>query len=324
MATRPTRVTSVCDAGTRNQPHVNTPSLPVIWHEAYEVDIGPHVFPTRKYRLVRDRLVHEGIVGHENIRRPNPATVDEIGLVHSASYLRKVTANDLSAQERMTLEVPPSAALREAMWLCTGGSILAGELALDRGLAVHLGGGFHHAFSGHGEGFCLVNDVAIAIRVLTDRQVIRRAAVIDLDVHHGNGTAAIFANEPDVFTFSMHQENNYPARKPPSDLDIGLRDGTGDDEYLSAVEHHVPKILDSHRPDLVFYLAGADPYEHDQLGGLGLTLSGLRRRDRLVFDALTSAGVPGAVTLAGGYAVNQDDTVEIHCGTVREAVSHAG
>jgi len=245
------------------------------------MDIGPHVFPTQKYRLVRDRLLHEGTIGHETIRRPDPATEHEIGLVHSAGYLRKVTANDLSAQERMTLEVPLSAALREAMWLCTGGSILTGELALDRGLAVHLGGGFHHAFSEHGEGFCLVNDVAIAIRVLTDRQVIRRAAVIDLDVHHGNGTAAIFANEPDVFTFSMHQEHNYPAQKPPSDLDIGLADGIGDDEYLSAVEHHVPKILENHRPDLVFYLAGADPYEHDQLGGLGLTLSGLRRRDRL-------------------------------------------
>ena len=304
---------------------MNTPSLPVVWHEAYEMDIGPHVFPTQKYRLVRDRLLHEGTIGHENIRRPDPATEHEIGLVHSAGYLRKVTANDLSAQERMTLEVPLSAALREAMWLCTGGSILTGELALDRGgLAVHLGGGFHHAFSEHGEGFCLVNDVAIAIRVLTDRQVIRRAAVIDLDVHHGNGTAAIFANEPDVFTFSMHQENNYPAQKPPSDLDIGLADGIGDDEYLSAVEHHVPKILENHRPDLVFYLAGADPYEHDQLGGLGLTLSGLRRRDRLVFDALTSAGVPGAVCLAGGYALHPDDTVEIHCGTVREAAKQAG
>ncbi len=321
MATPPTRVTSVCHTDTLDQPHVNTPSLPVVWHEAYEMDIGPHVFPTQKYRLVRDRLLHEGTIAHENIRRPDPATDDEIGLVHSAGYLRKITAHDLSAQERMTLEVPLSAGLREAMWLCTGGSILTGELALDRGLAVHLGGGFHHAFSEHGEGFCLVNDVAIAIRVLTARQKIRRAAIIDLDVHHGNGTAAIFANEPEVFTFSMHQENNYPARKPPSDLDIGLADGTGDDEYLSAVEHHIPKILDSHRPDLVFYLAGADPYEHDQLGGLGLTVDGLRRRDRLVFDALTSAGVPGAVTLAGGYAVNRDDTVEIHCGTVREAAS---
>ena len=166
--------------------------------------------------------------------------------------------------------------------------------------------------------------MAIAIRVLTDRHVIRRAAVIDLDVHHGNGTAAIFANEPDVFTFSMHQEHNYPAQKPPSDLDIGLADGIGDDEYLSAVEHHVPKILENHRPDLVFYLAGADPYEHDQLGGLGLTLSGLRRRDRLVFDALANAGVPGAVSLAGGYALHPDDTVEIHCGTVREAAKQAG
>ncbi len=303
---------------------MNTSSLPVVWHEAYEMDIGPHVFPTRKYRLVRDRLVHEGTIGHTNIRRPAPATDDDIGLVHSAGYLRKISANDLSAQERMTLEVPLSAALREGMWLCTGGSMLTGELALDNGLAVHLGGGFHHAFCDHGEGFCLINDVAIAIRVLTARQKIRRAAVIDLDVHHGNGTAAIFADEPDVFTFSMHQEHNYPAWKPPSDLDIGLADGTGDDEYLSAVEHHLPAIIDIHRPDLVFYLAGADPYEHDQLGGLGLTLSGLRQRDRLVFDALTRAGVPGAVTLAGGYAVNQDDTLEIHCGTVREAASQAG
>ena len=187
------------------------------------------------------------------------------------------------------------------------------------GIAVHLGGGFHHAFPDHGEGFCLINDVAIAIRVLQREGVIRRAMVVDLDVHHGNGTAATFQSDPDVFTFSMHQERNYPAWKPPSDVDIGLEDGTGDTEYLSLLERHLPDLVARHRPDLVFYLAGADPYQFDQLGGLGLTLEGLRRRDALVFERATRAGVAVAVCLAGGYAVRTDDTVAIHCNTVRAA-----
>ena len=294
-------------------------SLPVVWHEAYEVDIGPHVFPTTKYRLVRDRLLAEGTIEIRDILRPEPAADDAVALVHTTEYVQKMKTGALTLEEQLVLEVPFSPALREAAWLCAGGSILAGRLALERGIAVHLGGGFHHAFPDHGEGFCLINDVAIAVRALAQEGAIRRAVVIDCDVHHGNGTAAIFARDPTVFTFSIHQEHNYPAWKPPSDLDVGLEDGTGDAEYLGVLETHVPSIVARHRPDLACYLAGADPYEQDQLGGLGLTLEGLRRRDELVFELLGRAGVPVAVALAGGYARRLADTVEIHCGTVRAA-----
>lgn len=294
-------------------------SLRVVWHERYEVDIGPHVFPTAKYRLVRERLLEEGTIRPEDVIRSEPATDDQIRLVHTAAYVEKINNDSFTLQERALLEVPFSPALREASWLCAGGSILAGRQALEHGVAVHLGGGFHHAFPDHGEGFCLINDVAVAIEVLRHEGAVRKALVVDLDVHHGNGTAAIFAKEPDVFSFSMHQQNNYPAWKPRSDLDVGLRDRTGDDEYLALLERHLAEILERHRPELTFYVAGADPYEEDQLGGLALTLEGLRARDRAVFELCRKAGSPVAVAFAGGYAAHSADTVEIHCGTVREA-----
>ena len=292
--------------------------IPIVWHPGYEVDIGPHVYPTRKYRLVRDRLLAEGTIAEGDVVEPAPASDDQVALVHTPDYVRKIKTGTLSRDEQMLLEVPFSPALREAAWLCAGGSMLAGRLARERRIAVHLGGGFHHAFPDHGEGFCLINDVAIAIRALQGEGGVRRAAVIDLDVHHGNGTAAIFRGDSDVFTFSMHQERNYPASKPPSDLDIGLEDGTGDAEYLALLEQHLSEVL-ARMPDLVFYLAGADPYRFDQLGGLGLTVDGLRRRDELVFEHAWGAGAAVAVCLAGGYALSADDTVEIHCNTVRAA-----
>lgn len=293
--------------------------IPIVFHERYEVDIGPHVFPTAKYRLVRDRLLADGTITPADLLRPEPATDDQVALVHTPEYIAKIRSGRFTLHELFVLEVPFSPALREASWLCAGGSILAARRALERGCAVHLGGGFHHAFPDHGEGFCLVHDVAIAIRVLQRAGAIERAAVIDCDVHHGNATAAIFADDPDVFTFSIHQERNYPGWKPPGDLDLGLEDGAGDDEYLALLEDHLPRIVERHRPDLAFYLAGADPYREDQLGGLGLTLDGLRRRDELVFEHLARAGVPVAVALAGGYARRVDDTVEIHANTVRAA-----
>lgn len=293
--------------------------LPVVHHEDYEIDIGAHVFPTRKYRLVRNRLLDEGTVTENQIRKPEPVTDEDVALVHTPEYVDKINNDTLSVPEQMLLEVPFSRELRDGMWLCAGGSLLAGQLALEHGVSVHLGGGFHHASPDHGEGFCLINDVAVALEMLRRDGAIGRATVVDLDVHHGNGTAAIFAHEPEVFTFSMHQQNNYPAWKPPSDLDLGLEDRTDDATYLAALGHHLPRILERHRPDLVFYLAGADPYQQDQLGGLGLTLDGLRRRDELVFHSCAEASVPVAVALAGGYAIPPDDTVEIHCNTVREA-----
>ncbi|KPJ92965.1 MAG: hypothetical protein AMS18_06320 [Gemmatimonas sp. SG8_17] len=293
--------------------------LAVIWHPAYQVDIGPHVFPTQKYGLIRNHLLDEHVLEPANFVTAEPASDTQVGLVHTEDFIRKIKTGDLSRYEEMVLEVPFSTELREAMWLCAGGSIATAKRALELGIAAHLGGGFHHAFPDHGEGFCLINDVAIAIRALQHEGAINRAAVIDCDAHHGNGTAAIFDNEPAVFTFSMHQERNYPAWKPPSDLDLGLADGTGDEQYLSLLGRHLPEVIQRHRPELVFYLAGADPYQQDQLGGLSLTIEGLRLRDRLVFDTCGSSGVPVALTLAGGYAMRHDDTVRIHCNSVREA-----
>jgi acetoin utilization deacetylase AcuC-like enzyme len=290
----------------------------VIHHPAYEVDIGAHVFPTRKYRLVREWLLAARIVREDTFVIPEPVTDPDVRLVHTAEYVAKIREGRLSAMERLTLEVPFSGALVDSMWLCAGGTLRTVQAALRDGAAVHLGGGFHHAFPDHGEGFCLIHDVAIAIRMLQREGAIRRALVVDLDVHHGNGTAAIFRGDDTVFTFSMHQQNNYPAWKPPGDLDLGLPDETGDHDYLTLLERHLPVILDRHAPDLVIYLAGADPYERDQLGGLALSIDGLRRRDAYVLETARSRGLPVAVTLAGGYAANERDTVEIHVNTVRE------
>ena len=294
-------------------------SIPVVWHEAYEVDIGPHVFPTAKYRLVRDRLLAEGTIRAEDVRRPEEATDAEVRLVHTPEYVDKIRAGSLSAHEQMVLEVPFSPSLRKASWLCAGGSVLTARLAGEHGIAVHLGGGFHHAFPDHGEGFCLIHDVAIAVRVLQRDRRVRKALIVDLDVHHGNGTAVIFAGDPDVFTFSMHQQSNYPAWKPRSALDVGLRDGAGDDEYHRLLATHLADLVEAHRPDLAWYLAGADPYEMDQLGGLALTRDGLRRRDEIVFELCRKSGIPVAAAFAGGYAAREADTVEIHCETVRAA-----
>ena len=198
-----------------------------------------------------------------------------------------------------------------------GGTILSAERALDAGVSIHLGGGFHHAFADHGEGFCMFNDVAVALRRLQHDSRVRRAAVVDCDVHHGNGTAMIFAGDAGVFTFSIHQQHNYPSWKPPSDLDIGLPDGTRDDAYLGKLDEGLHAVF-RHRPEVVAYVAGADPFKEDQLGGLSLTKEGLRRRDRMVFDACRNAGTPVFVTLAGGYARRVEDTVDIHLATIEE------
>lgn len=290
-----------------------------VWSPAYEVDIGPHVFPTAKYRLVRGRLLDEGVLDEQEILTPRPADRRAVARIHTAGYLRKIREDDFSLRERRMLEVPFSPELHDAMELCCGGTILVGETALAEAVCVHLGGGFHHAFPDHGEGFCLFNDVAVATADLRARGRVQRIAVVDLDVHHGNGTAAVFADEPSVFTFSMHQERNYPTVKPAGDLDLGLENGVDDERYLELLAEHLPLVLDDHAPDLVFYLAGADPYRRDQLGGLGLSLEGLRRRDLLVLGECVSRGIPVAVTLAGGYAFRREDTVEIHCNTVRAA-----
>ncbi|MBW3534965.1 MAG: histone deacetylase [Gemmatimonadetes bacterium] len=296
-------------------------ALRVVWSPRYEVDIGAHVFPTAKYRLVRDRLVEAGVVGPDAFVEPEPAPDADLLRVHTSGYLRTIADDAFTPGERARLEVPFTPALADAMRLCCGGTVLACRLALEDGVACHLGGGFHHAFAGHGEGFCLFNDVAVAAAALLDEPAVARVAVVDLDVHHGNGTAAMFAAEERVFTFSMHDEANYPAVKPPSDLDVGLARGTGDEAYLARLDAALPEVLDGFRPDLVLYLAGADPYRQDQLGGLSLTMGGLRRRDRMVLRGCRERGIPVATVPAGGYAVRTGDTVAVHAATVEEAVA---
>ena len=292
----------------------------VIWSPTYEVDLGPHVFVTAKYRLARERLLADGTLSEGDFVLPVAATREQLAGAHTERFLSVVETGSLSMNERMLLEVPLTAELREAMVLSCGGTLLTARSALDDGVAVHLGGGFHHAHAGHGEGFCLYNDVAVAARALLAEHALERVAVIDLDVHQGNGTAAIFADHDDVFTFSMHQQNNYPFLKPPSDLDLGLEDGAGDDEYMGLLERSLDTVLSDPAPDLILYLAGADPYVEDQLGGLSLTRAGLRQRDRAVLQAAGERSIPIAVLMAGGYAHELEDTVSIHAATIEEAV----
>ncbi len=294
----------------------------IVHADGASLDLGRHVFPTAKYGLVFAELLARGIAGREQFVPAAPASWDDLALVHTPRWLDRLRRFDLTLQEIARLELPATADTVEGFRLMCGGTVAAARLALDAGLAVTLGGGLHHAFPDHGEGFCMFNDVAVAIRVLQREGRIRRAAVVDLDVHHGNGTAAIFAGDADVFTLSVHQWNNYPAEKPASSLDVHLRDGTGDAEYLERVREALPPVV-AHRPDLAVYLAGADPYHDDQLGGLSLSKAALRVRDRAVLGALRAAGIPVVVTLAGGYARRTEDTVAIHVATVEEAAACA-
>jgi len=293
----------------------------LIYSDGYDLNLGEHVFPSAKYRLIRKNLLETQLAGEADFLEPQPADDADILLVHTADWVQKLKTGELEPWEVSRMEIPYSPELVRAVWLATGGSILAGRRALADGVAVNIGGGFHHAFPSHGEGFCAIHDVAVAIRKLQSDGAIARAMTVDLDVHHGNGTAAIFARDASVFTFSMHQENNYPFEKPPSDLDVNLPDGCADELYLSLLRENLRQALPAFRPDLIYYLAGADPYREDQLGGLALTLEGLRERDRTVFTMAREHNVPVAVTLAGGYARNVEDTIAIHVGTVREAAS---
>ncbi|MCL4813642.1 MAG: histone deacetylase [Vicinamibacteraceae bacterium] len=290
----------------------------IAYSPRYHVDLGAHVFRVEKYRRVVEELRARGIATDETLVEPPPASWEELEFVHTAAYLAKLRNGTLTTSEVAQLELPWSADGVEAFRMMTGGTILAARMALEDGLAAQVGGGLHHAFPGHGEGFCMFNDVAVATRVLRREARVRRVVVLDCDVHQGNGTAAIFAGDPDVFTISMHQTHNYPAEKPPSRLDIELDDGTGDEEYLARLETALAAAI-AHQPDLAFYLAGADPYFEDQLGGLALTRDGLRARDARVLSRLRRQGVPTVVALAGGYAHRLEDTVAIHVATLEEA-----
>jgi acetoin utilization deacetylase AcuC-like enzyme len=321
----------------------------LIYSDGYYLPIGDHVFPAEKYQRIHDRLLETGVAVADDFLKPEPATDQDILLVHKPEYVQKLKTGTLSPREEMEMEVPYSRDLVQAFWLAAGGSILAARQALTDGIGISIGGGFHHAFPDHGEGFCVIHDVAVAIRRLQRDDSIRTAMTVDCDVHQGNGTAAIFAgtrtasallpsagastldasslssalpgkmrgtHAGEVFTISLHQHNNYPLWKPPSSIDVDLPDGVGDDNYLAWLDNALSSALRQFEPDLLCYLAGADPYCEDQLGGLSLTIGGLKQRDELVFRVARARGIPVMVTFAGGYAKNVEDTVTIHCNTV--------
>jgi acetoin utilization deacetylase AcuC-like enzyme len=310
----------------------------LVYSDDYYLPIGAHVFPAAKYRLVHARLLKDGIAAKSDFVEPEPASDEDILLVHTPEYVSKLKNGTLSPVEEAQMEVPYSPELVRAFWLAAGGSIKAAELALENGVAFNIGGGFHHAFPDHGEGFCVIHDVAVAIRRMQKDGKIKRAMTVDCDVHHGNGTAAIFGGsrgasplpsksyhrdaetpritETDVFTISLHQANNYPAWKPPSSIDVNLPDRTGDAQYLQWLDNALSSGLRQFQPELLCYIAGADPYKEDQLGGLSLTIEGLKKRDEMVFRVAKARGIPVMVTYAGGYARNVEDTVTIHCNTV--------
>jgi acetoin utilization deacetylase AcuC-like enzyme len=291
----------------------------VCYTPRYYADIGEgHVFPIRKFELVRDRLLAEGTLAPAEVYEPREAPVADVLLVHTDDYVTRLRAGSLTPREVRRLGLPWSKALVRRSFLATAGTCAAARFALEGGVGANLAGGTHHAFPDHGEGFCVLNDVAVAVRVLQRDGRARRFAVVDLDVHQGNGTAHIFEGDESVFTFSMHGAKNYPLFKLRSSLDVELADGTADDEYLDALVRHLPKVFE-HRPDLVFYLGGADPYVGDKLGRLALTFAGLRERDETVLRECRRRGVPVATVMSGGYAANVEDTVEIHCNTVRAA-----
>jgi acetoin utilization deacetylase AcuC-like enzyme len=322
----------------------------LIYSPDYFLPIGTHVFPAEKYRRIHDQLMDTAVAEPFDFVTPDLASDQDILLVHTPQYVHKLKTGTLSPSEEMQMEIPYSPKLVRAFWMAAGGSILAAEDALRDRVGFNIGGGFHHAFSDHGEGFCMIHDVAVAIRRMQKDGKIRTAMTVDCDVHHGNGTAAIFAgtrtpSDPlpstsaptvnsaagglsanpgkmrhahagDVFTISLHQHNNYPAWKPHSSIDVDLPDGVGDDDYLAWLDNALSSGLRQFEPDLICYIAGADPYREDQLGGLALSLEGLKRRDELVFRVARARNIPVMVTYAGGYARKLEDTVTIHCNTV--------
>ena len=296
----------------------------VFYSDRYAIPLGPtHPFPMAKYRLTKDRLLAEGTITQWHLTEPPLASDEDILLVHEPSYWLRCVRGELTSLEVRRIGFPWSEGLVRRSRASVQGTILASWSALKHGIASNLAGGTHHAYPDHGEGYCVLNDIAIAIRVLQRDRAVKRCAVIDCDVHQGNGTAAIFGADPSIFTFSMHGGNNFPAHKEKGTLDLHLPDGLTDGDYLAILTHYLPHIIDQFRPDLVFYQAGVDPYEQDRLGKLRLTIEGLRQRDMLVLRYCRMRGVPVVTTMGGGYARFIQDTVEAHCNTVRVAMSLA-
>jgi len=289
----------------------------VFYTPRYYAEIGSgHIFPIRKFELVRDKLLTEGTLHPHELEEPSPAEVDDVLLVHSQDYISRLCNGTLTNKELRRLGLPWSESLVRRSFYAVGGTISAAIHSLDEGYCSNLAGGTHHSFPDRGEGFCVLNDVAIAIRTLRSRGLIQRAAIVDCDVHQGNGTATIFENDEDTFTFSMHGANNYPLFKATSSLDLELPDGTGDHEYLQLLSDSLIHVF-KHQPDIVFYLAGADPFSGDKLGKLSLSIDGLRQRDELVLSVCYKREVPVTTVMSGGYGKELDDTLEIHCNTIR-------
>lgn len=294
-----------------------------VWSSAHYVIALPdgHRFPIAKYAMLRDAVLAEGVVTRETLHDPARAPLEDVHRVHDPEYIARLVKGTMPVAEQRTLGFPWSEGLVERSFRASGGTLEAADHALRVGIAMNLAGGTHHAFATHGEGFCVLNDVAIAVRALRAQGRIRRAAVLDLDVHQGNGTHAIFAGDDDTYTFSMHGRRNYPFRKVSGRFDVELEDGTQDTEYLEKLAAALPQVLAASRPDIVFYLAGADPHENDSLGRLGLTFDGLMRRDALVLESCRTVGVPVAIAIAGGYGRDIADTVRVHVNTARIARS---
>jgi acetoin utilization deacetylase AcuC-like enzyme len=278
-----------------------------------------HKFPMAKYSRLRERIVADGILSSDDLHEAPLAAIEDITLVHAPEYVDAVLNGTVPREVQRRIGFPWSPQMVERSRRSVGATIAAAHAALDAGAAANLAGGTHHAFADRGEGFCVFNDVAVAARVLQRDRLARRIAIVDLDVHQGNGTAAIFSGDPSVFTFSMHGDKNFPFRKEASDLDVPLADGTGDHEYLSLLRSHLRDVLDRHEPDFIFYLAGADPFEGDRLGRIKMTIGGLRRRDEIVLEACATARLPVAISMSGGYAADVDDIVTIHANTIRVA-----
>lgn len=293
------------------------------YHPGYQVPLpAGHPFPISKFGLLKDQLLAEGILAPSDLMTPEPLDRATLSLVHTADYLDKLESSGLSAAEQRLLGMPWSEALWARSRLASGGTLLAAREALASGIAGNLAGGTHHAFADHGEGFCVLNDVAIAIAKLRGEGRIERALVIDLDVHQGNGTAAIFEAVREVFTFSMHGDRNYPARKMRSTLDVPLHDGVADAEYLHALGQSLPVILADSSADIAFYLGGVDVAAGDRYGKLALSEEGIRLRDRKVIETVRAARVPLVITLAGGYAESRVRTAQLHAHVFREAVTY--
>ena len=289
----------------------------VFYTPRYYAEIGAgHVFPIRKFELVRDKLLEEGTLRPDEIFEPDPASVEDVLLVHTQDYVSRLCNGTLTTKEIRRLGLPWSESLVRRSFYAVGGTLAATHAALANGYSSNLAGGTHHSFPDRGEGFCVLNDVAIAVRAMRTRKLIRRAAIVDCDVHQGNGTATIFTGDADTFTFSVHGANNYPLFKAQSSLDVELPDGTSDDEYLECLAHHLPTVF-AHRPDIVFYLAGADPYAGDKLGRLALSIDGLRARDEFMLRNCFERELPVVTVMSGGYGKDINDTIEIHCNTIR-------